>query len=188
MKNYDIIIVGGGPAGMTAALYSLRAGKSILILEKENFGGQIANSPRVENIPSIKEISGLDYSNNLFEQILNLGAEFELEEVNSIKKENDIFTITTNYSEYTSKAVIVATGVSHRHIGIDLVGAIQDFLTHLLTLPLVIGRDVRNLCLPLQCLQFTQRGQLMLLTAIVAGKVRAATFHLTFTTTLCTFI
>ena len=104
---------------MTAALYSLRAGKSVLILEKENFGGQIANSPRVENIPSIKEISGLDYSNNLFEQILNLGAEFELEEVIGIKKENDIFTITTNYSEYASKAVIVATGVSHRHIDID---------------------------------------------------------------------
>lgn len=119
MKNYDIIIVGGGPAGMTAALYSLRAGKKILILEKENFGGQIANSPRVENIPSIKEISGLDYSNNLFEQILDLGAEFELEEVSNITKENGIFTVTTNYSQYTSKAVIIATGVSHKHIGVD---------------------------------------------------------------------
>lgn len=119
MKNYDIIIVGGGPAGMTAALYSLRAGKKTLILEKENFGGQIANSPRVENIPSIKEISGLDYSNNLFEQILDLGAEFELEEVSNITKENGIFTVTTNYSQYTSKAVIIATGVSHRHIGVN---------------------------------------------------------------------
>jgi thioredoxin reductase (NADPH) len=118
MKHYDIIIVGGGPAGMTAALYSLRAGKSVLILEKENFGGQIANSPRVENIPSIKEISGLDYSNNLFEQILDLGAEFELEEVTSLNKENDEFIVTTNYATYTSKAVIIATGVSHRHIGV----------------------------------------------------------------------
>lgn len=119
MKNYDIIIVGGGPAGMTAALYSLRAGKKILILEKENFGGQIANSPRVENIPSIKEISGLDYSNNLFEQILDLGAEFELEEVNKITKDDGLFTVVTNYSQYTSKVVIIATGVSHRSIGVE---------------------------------------------------------------------
>ena len=119
MKHFDIIIVGGGPAGMTAALYSLRAGKKVLILEKENFGGQIANSPRVENIPSIKEISGLDYSNNLFEQILDLGAEFELEEVTEITKVDDLFTVTTNYSAYTSKVVIAATGVSHRSIGIE---------------------------------------------------------------------
>lgn len=119
MKTYDIIIIGGGPSGMTSALYSLRAGKSVLILEKENFGGQIANSPRVENIPSIKEISGLDFSNNLFEQILDLGAEFELEQVIELHKENDIFTVKTNYNSYQSKAVIIATGVSHRHIGID---------------------------------------------------------------------
>lgn len=118
MKSYDIIIIGGGPSGMTSALYSLRAGKSVLILEKENFGGQIANSPRVENIPSIKEISGLDFSNNLFEQILDLGAEFELEEVSEISKENDLFLVTTNFNSYQSKVVIIATGVSHRNIGI----------------------------------------------------------------------
>lgn len=118
MKNYDVIIIGGGPAGMTSALYSLRAGRTVLILEKENFGGQIANSPRVENFPSIKEISGLDLSNNLFEQILELGAEFELEEVIELTKENDIFTVKTNYNSYTSKVVIIATGVSHRKMGI----------------------------------------------------------------------
>ena len=78
---YDIIVIGGGAAGMTAALYALRSGKSVLVLEKENFGGQIANSPRVENFPSIKEISGVDLSNNMFEQILDLGASFELEDV-----------------------------------------------------------------------------------------------------------
>ena len=77
----DVIVVGGGPAGMSVALNLLRAGRSVLILEKENFGGQIANSPRVENLPSIKEISGLDFAGNLFEQILDLGAKFELEEV-----------------------------------------------------------------------------------------------------------
>ena len=72
----DIIVVGGGPSGMTAALYALRSNKSVLILEKENFGGQIANSPRVENYPSIKEISGLDLSDKIFAQIMDLGAQF----------------------------------------------------------------------------------------------------------------
>ncbi len=106
----DIIIVGGGPSGMSAALYALRSNKSVLILEKENFGGQIANSPRVENYPSIKEISGLD----LFEQITDLGAQFELEDVLKIEKKADKFVVTTNYRTYESKAVILANGVKHR--------------------------------------------------------------------------
>ena len=112
----DIIIIGGGPAGMTAALYALRAGKKVLILEKENFGGQIADSPRLENYPSIKEISGLDWASNLYEQISDLGAEFELEDVLNIKKEGNIFKVTTNYGIHESKAVIIANGVRHRQI------------------------------------------------------------------------
>ena len=92
----DIIIIGGGAAGMTAALYSLRSGKSVLVLEKENFGGQIANSPRVENFPSIKEISGSDLSSNMFDQICNLGAEFELENVEHIEKVDDHFVVKTD--------------------------------------------------------------------------------------------
>ena len=82
----DIIIIGAGTAGMPSALYALRSGKSVLILEKESFGGQIAFSPRVENYPSIKQISGSDFANNLFEQIMDLGAEFELEEVLAVNK------------------------------------------------------------------------------------------------------
>ena len=116
---YDIIIIGGGPAGMTAAIYSLRGGKKTLIIEKNNFGGQIANSPRVENIPGTKAISGLDFSSQLFDQISDLGVEFELEDVESITKENDIFTVKTNYGEHLSRAVIIATGVEHRHTGVD---------------------------------------------------------------------
>lgn len=119
MKIHDIIIVGGGPAGMSAALYALRANKEVLLIEKESFGGQIANSPRVENYPSIKEISGLDFSNNLFEQISELGVDFELENVESIDKIDNIFHVRTNYQEHLAKVVILATGVKHRHIGIE---------------------------------------------------------------------
>ena len=122
----DIIVIGGGAAGMTAALYALRSGKSVLVLEKENFGGQIANSPRVENFPSIKEISGVDLSSNMFDQICSLGAEFELEDVVGVEKVDDHFVVTTDYNEYTSSAVIIASGVHHRKIGVsgedDLVG------------------------------------------------------------------
>lgn len=115
----DLIIIGAGTAGMTSALYALRSGKSVLLLEKENVGGQIAYSPRVENFPSIKQISGSEFSNNLFEQIIDLGAEFELEEVLKVTKEDKIFTVTTEYNEYKSKAVVIATGAKHRHINIE---------------------------------------------------------------------
>lgn len=111
---------------MTAALYALRSGKKVLVLEKENFGGQIANSPRVENFPSIKEISGVDLSSNMFEQIMDLGAEFELEDVLNIEKKDDFFNVVTNYNSYEAKAVIIASGVKHRKIGVagedELVG------------------------------------------------------------------
>ena len=114
----DVIIIGGGPAGMSVALNLLRAGHSVLILEKENFGGQIANSPRVENIPGTKEISGLDFAGNLFEQILDLGAKFELEEVVRVLKLDDHFEVTTNYHTYEARAVVIANGVKHRKMNL----------------------------------------------------------------------
>ena len=114
----DVIIIGGGPAGMSVALNLLRAGHSVLILEKENFGGQIANSPRVENIPGTKEISGLDVAGNLFEQILDLGAKFELEEVSRVLKLENSFEVTTNYHTYEAKAVVLANGVKHRNMNL----------------------------------------------------------------------
>ena len=118
MKEYDIIIVGGGPAGMTAALYALRNNKTVLILEKEAFGGQIATSPRLENYPTIPSISGSEWSDLVFSQITDLGAEFELEEVEKIEKEEKKFHITTNYNEYDCKAVIIANGVKPRKMGL----------------------------------------------------------------------
>ena len=118
MKKVDIIIVGGGPAGMTAALYALRNDKSVLILEKESFGGQIATSPRLENYPTIPSISGSEWSDLVFTQITDLGAEFELEEVESVKKEGNSFFIKTNYNEYECSAVIIANGVKPKKMGL----------------------------------------------------------------------
>ncbi len=121
MENtiYDSIIIGGGPAGMTAALYLLRAGKKPLIIEKEAFGGQIAESPKLENFPSVKSISGMDFSSNLFDQITDLGAEFELEECTSVTKEDGVFHVKTNYGEHLGKTVIVAAGCKHRKLGLE---------------------------------------------------------------------
>ena len=116
---YDIIIIGGGPAGMTAALYALRNEKKVLILEKEGFGGQIATSPRLENYPTIQSISGSEWSDRLFEQITDLGADFELEEVESIEKIDNIFHVKTNYGEHEALSVIIANGVKPRKTGLE---------------------------------------------------------------------
>ena len=117
---FDSIVIGAGPGGMTTALNIRRNGKKVLLLEKENIGGQIALSPRVENIPTIKEISGQDYSNRLFEHVDALGVEFELEDVIGIeKKEDGLFIVKTDYNEYEAKTVVIATGCQHRPIGVD---------------------------------------------------------------------
>lgn len=126
MKEFDIVVIGGGPAGMTAALYALRNDKTVLLIEKEGFGGQIATSPRLENYPTIESISGSEWADRLFAQIEKLGVEFELEEVKNIEKSSKSFIIHTNYNEYSTKAVIIANGVKPRKMGLpnedDLTG------------------------------------------------------------------
>ena len=92
---HDIIIVGGGPAGLTAAVYALRAGKSVLVIEKGGFGGQIAFSPKVENIPGTKLISGTEFADQLTDQAMALGADVELETVTCVEKKDGKFTVTT---------------------------------------------------------------------------------------------
>ena len=116
---YDIIIVGGGPAGLTAAIYGLRAGKTVLVIEKGGFGGQIAFSPKVENIPGFQQISGAEFADKLTEQAMGLGAEVELEKVTSVTKNGDIFTVETEEgSAFEGRAVILALGVKHRMLGL----------------------------------------------------------------------
>ncbi len=115
---YDIIIIGGGPAGLTAALYAKRANKSVLVIEKATFGGQITYSPKVENIPGFLSLSGNEFAEKLIEQVLEQGADVEMAEVLSIKK-GETFTALTDSGEYEGKTVIIATGAKHRMLGLD---------------------------------------------------------------------
>ena len=124
---HDIIIVGGGPAGLTAAIYGLRAGKSVLVIEKNGFGGQIAYSPKVENIPGTLQISGAEFADHLTEQVMALGADVELENVIAVEP-GDVFTVRTEEgSAFEGKSVILALGVKHRTLGLageeELIGS-----------------------------------------------------------------
>ena len=116
---YDIGIIGGGTAGMTAAIYGQRAGKRTVIIEAMNYGGQITVSPKVENYPGIASVSGAEFSMNLLDQAMKLGAETELEQVTGIREEDGIKVIETEGKEYPCRTVIIATGVTHRHLGLD---------------------------------------------------------------------
>ncbi len=116
---YDIIIIGGGPAGLTAAIYALRASKTVLVLEKETAGGQITLSPLVENIPGFESISGSDFADRLMNQAMSQGAEFDLGEAVSITDHGSYKTVKTDMGEeHDAKAVIIATGAAHRHLGL----------------------------------------------------------------------
>ena len=113
---YDIAVVGAGIAGMTAAIYAKRAGKSVVMIEKEAVGGQITLSPRVENYPGYREISGLELADGIFAQAMGLGVNLEVDEVKSIEKLDGVFRLTCAYTEVEAKAVIIATGLKHRRL------------------------------------------------------------------------
>ncbi len=125
---YDIIVVGGGPAGMTAALYALRNGKRVLVLEKNGFGGQIAYSPKVENYPGSLQLSGSELAERMLDQILAQGAEVELEKAVSVEDLGDRKTVRTEEGgAYDCRALILAPGVKHRLLGLpgeeELIGS-----------------------------------------------------------------
>ena len=116
---YDIIIVGAGPAGLTAAIYARRAGKSVLVFEKSTFGGQMTYSPKIENYPGFNEISGNELADRMVEQALALGAEIEPVYVSSVKSGAGKITVVTDDGEREAHAVIIAAGAAHRRLGLD---------------------------------------------------------------------
>lgn len=115
----DLIVIGAGVAGMTASLYALRNGMQVSLIEKNNIGGQIAESPRVENFPTIESVSGAELADRLFDQITKLGVNFVFGEVEKITKNGDIFEIQTEYETLHSKSVIIASGVEHRKLNLE---------------------------------------------------------------------
>lgn len=117
--KYDILIIGGGPAGMTAAIYALRANKTVLIMEKEVIGGKIASSPLIENYPGIQEIKGIDLSEQLQEQVTKLGGEIRMEEALKIEEDGKDKVVVTKTGSYRGKTVIVATGTRYKMLGLE---------------------------------------------------------------------
>ena len=123
---FDIIIIGAGPAGLTAAIYARRASKSVLVLEALSYGGQIINTPDIENYPAVPHVSGFDFATKVYQQAEALGAEFVFEKAVGIKDNGSTKTVVTAENEYEGKAVIVATGSENRKLGLpneeELVG------------------------------------------------------------------
>ena len=115
---YDIIIIGAGTAGLTAGIYATRAGKSVLILEQKTYGGQIINTPDIENYPGIAHVSGFQFAQGLYDQAMALGVTYKVEKVLSVAVGNSK-SVKTTEGEYTCKAVIIATGAKNRPLGLD---------------------------------------------------------------------
>jgi len=116
---YDIVVIGAGPAGLTAALYARRAEKSVLVIEKAAFGGQMTHSPRIENYPGFAEISGTELADKLLSQVMAQGADIEFDSVNAIEGESGNFKIVCDYGTFDAKSVIIAAGSKHRTLGLD---------------------------------------------------------------------
>ena len=115
---YDIVIIGAGPAGLTAAIYALREEKKVVILEKETIGGKITSSSKVENYPGFKSISGMDFANNLYEQVIDLGGEINIEEVLSIEN-GKVKKVITDENTYETKSIIIASGSKYKTLNLD---------------------------------------------------------------------
>lgn len=124
---WDIIIIGAGPAGLTAAVYGQRAGRKTLLLEANMYGGQIINTPEIENYPGIKKTSGAEFAQALYEQAIDLGAQMIMEKAVSVEADGEIKHVHTEQNAYDAKTVIIATGAKNRPLGLpreqELIGA-----------------------------------------------------------------
>ncbi|MBQ1372068.1 MAG: FAD-dependent oxidoreductase [Oscillospiraceae bacterium] len=114
---YDMIVIGAGPAGLTAAIYARRAGKSVLVLEKETFGGQMTFSPKLENYPGFESVSGNELAQRMLEQALALGAEVDMDSVSGIE-DGPVKTVLGENARYEGRSVIIAAGARHRRLGL----------------------------------------------------------------------
>ena len=115
---YDCIIIGAGPAGLTSALYLLRAGKNVLILEKSTIGGGIASTPMIENYPGCARVSGEQLADNLFAQVTDFGGNLEVWEVKKIEEDGDHYKLVTDGPDFFAKTIIIATGTTWRRLGL----------------------------------------------------------------------
>lgn len=116
LEIYDIIVVGAGPAGMTAAIYAARAGKKVLVIEGSAYGGQIIQSRKVENYPGVPDISGTELADRMMQQLHALDVALVSMQVSALNKQNGIFSVSCGNEAYAAKAVILATGVGHRKL------------------------------------------------------------------------
>lgn len=117
---YDIVIIGAGPAGMTAAIYAKQARKNVLVIEKKTYGGQILKADKIKNYPGYIEISGFEFATKLYDQMKKYNAEFTIENVIEIKNENEYKLIITDKNIYKSKTIIIATGAKNRKLGLKM--------------------------------------------------------------------
>ena len=114
---HDIVVIGAGPAGLTAAIYARRAGKTVLVLEKDTFGGQVTFSPKLENYPGFESISGNELAQRMLEQAMALGADIDMDTVTGVT-DGAVKTVTGENGSYPCRAVVIAAGARHRRLGL----------------------------------------------------------------------
>ena len=117
-KSYDVIIIGAGPAGMTAALYASRANLSVLLLDRGIYGGQMNNTAAIENYPGFKSVLGPDLAKDMYESATQFGAEYAYGSVESVEDRGDVKIVTTDSDTFETKALVIGTGSEYRKLGI----------------------------------------------------------------------
>lgn len=117
-KRYDVIVIGAGPGGLTAALYASRANLSVLILDRGLYGGQMNNTDAIDNYPGFTEIKGPELGEKMYNSVMKFGSEFEYGDVQSVTIDGDNKVVKTDTGEYSAPALIIATGADHRHLNV----------------------------------------------------------------------